>query len=532
MMKITITILKGNAIAEKGKLAIEQGKPIVVKDRAIEINLTEPDVFIFGREGAKGKVHVRLRGDPYISRIHFLLEISPPRIFFRDLDEVKNPSFINGIPRKEDILKSGDIIEVGYTQLKVLFSEEDIEPYSYSCIKCGRPIEAFKEDVPSLCQICEEEERRKKSVKVEKVSEVCCFSCKRDLTDKANSDGRAKELEGLVRYYCRDCVNSLKKGDVFKKIGFYEVLSKLGEGGMAEVFMVYDPQTARVMALKQVLNIPDPVHVKRFEREIRYMRELIHPNVLRYIDSGISEGRPYLLTEMAWKGNVQDLFRYTTGGGVYYLSTSEAVYIVTKALEGLAYIHMKKIIHRDIKPENILLQEAPGSFYGYIPKIADFGISKKYIEVGGSILTGPTQKLGTIMFMAPEQIEDARNVREQADLYSMGVTLYYLLTGQYPYDFPSPPRIYYYMYEQRQRLGRDLSFEEAFKALLKEKGYDSPYQIVLLNEPIPIEEKGPIPPPIAKVVNKAISKNIFERFQSAVEFMKALLDAWEEVPIT
>ncbi len=509
-MKVMIEIIKGNARAEMGSLALAQNKPIVIKDRLIEIETTEPDTFIFGREGKNRKTHIRLKGDPYISRQHFILEISPPRVFFRDLDDVKNPSRINGLLRIEDELKSQDIIEVGYTQLKVLLKE--------------RKVGALQGDISSFYQIGEEENKREQNIEKEDLSGICCFVCKKDLTQKANSDGRAKELGEVVRYYCEKCVQSLKKPGALKsKIDSYEVLQVLGEGGMATVYQVYHPQTGRVLALKQVLNITDSILVRRFEREIRYMRELSHPNILRYIDSGISEEGPYLITEMAWKRSLNELMRERMAP----LSLSEAVYLVEQSLKGLEFIHKRKIIHRDIKPSNILLQEVQGvSYFNLIPKIADFGIAKKYADAGGSTLTQLGDKLGTVPFMPPEQIEDPRNVREPADLYSMGVTLYYLLTGSLPYHYPSSLEVFKFMSEREEHL----DFNEARQLMVRLKGYSNPFQIVLSEEPIPIEERNPdIPPPFAKVVNRAIKKKISERFQSAREFRETLREAWKEI---
>lgn len=118
-MEVLIEIVFGNAIAEYGVLKSEKNKVIILGPRLIQIMANEPEVFVFGREGTNKNVHIKLVGDPTISKHHFKLEVLPPKVFFKECEGVSNPSRINNLLRVEDELKSGDIIEVGYTKLKV-----------------------------------------------------------------------------------------------------------------------------------------------------------------------------------------------------------------------------------------------------------------------------------------------------------------------------------------------------------------------------------------------------------------------------
>ena len=122
------------------------------------------------------------------------------------------------------------------------------------------------------------------------------------------------------------------------------------------------------------------------------------------------------------------------------MAPDEAVAVIVSALDGLSYIHERKIIHRDIKPANILLDRRRRDRLGYA-KVSDFGLAVCYANAGGIRWTRQGTSMGTFMFMSPEQARNAAGVRETADTYSMGVTLYYLLTGSYSFDFPSPAEI-------------------------------------------------------------------------------------------
>lgn len=273
------------------------------------------------------------------------------------------------------------------------------------------------------------------------------------------------------------------------------------------------------MALKQMLNLTHKELIQRFERETRLMKELRHPNTIRFIDSGVTKEGPYLIIELASHGNLDSRIKHNKG----FLSPFEAVPYIIDALKGLEFIHQKEMIHRDLKPENILLQDAGGG--QLFSKIADFGLAKKYSEAGGSLVTRLGVGMGTLFYMPPEQLRDTRSVREPADIYAMGVTLYYLLTGKYLYDFSTRRDIDLFIMEHRHKARNK---EEALALLMQiqKVKVKSPQIIILTEEPIPIQERKPdLPTKLARVVDKAIKKEITARFQSAGEFRQALQEA-------
>ena len=504
-MKVVLEVIKG---PETGRV----------------FEFTEPDTFIVGRGRRNKPVHLKLGDDdPYISREHFLLEIAPPNVFLKDLDSANKPC-LNGVPVTEARLADGDIIEVGYTQLRVSLTVTH-QTADAVCLRCGKPIPTLPDEKVTdyYCADCADEiEDEQRKTLVKPTHTILC-RCGADLTAQAHSDGRAEELRGLVSYVCGACAVSLRAGaEAGQRIGSYEVLRLLGAGGMGRAYQVYHPPTARIMALKQMLNLSDQVSVHRFHRETRYLKELRHPNILRFIDSGVSQAGPYLVIEFAAQGDLDDYL--DAQGGC--LAAPEAVYFMAEVLAGLEFMHQRGIIHRDLKPQNILLQvtdNAPPAPSRLVARIADFGIAKKYSEAGGSLLTQAGAFMGAPLFMPPEQMRDARNVREPADLYSLGVTLYYLLTGKYPYDFPTKREIDEFF---RQHQHEAKNTVEAMELMRKIKQIKSPPVIVLSQEPIPIRDRKPdVPPALAQVVDKAIRKDIPARYQTAAEFRAALLAA-------
>ncbi len=475
------------------------------KGRKFEID--KPDILVMGR--AKD-AHIRLSDeDPYISRRHVLLEVYPPRIIMTNISE-RNIPMVNEEKTSSAELKNGDIIEIGFTQLKVTVAF-DTTSRTVKCPDCGILIELMpNEKVVDACPVC----RLKRTGKVpspetdQKLAVRC--GCGTDLTELANSDGQAQELRGEVKYACKRCLKE-NFGTLTKKIEDYLLIKCIGSGEMGKVHLVHHEPTSRVLVLKQITNLTEPILIKRFQREIYLFRSLRHPNLIRYVDSSLEASEPYLVMGHAANGNLNDMIQRRGP-----LAPCEASQIICDALRGLDYIHKNEIVHRDIKPENILLQMNRGKL---VPKITDFGIAKKYTEAGGTMLTRTSLFMGTPLFIAPEQILNFKNVRETGDVYSMGVTLYYLITGSLPYNYPSPYEIQIYM------LKNDVEFNEYFQAL-EHMGYDAkrPFFAVLMDETIPVQKRNPkLPDTLCAVVDKAINRKTSERFASAGDFRRGLL---------
>ncbi len=209
-----------------------------------------------------------------------------------------------------------------------------------------------------------------------------------------------------------------------------EILELLGQGGMGAVYKARQPALDRLVALKI---LPpdvgqDPTFAERFTREARALARLSHPNIVTVHDFGQADGLYYFLMEYVDGANLRELL------AAGKLAPNEALAIVPQICEALQYAHDEGVVHRDIKPENILLDRK-----GRV-KIADFGLAKLLGRPEASgMLTGSRQVMGTPHYMAPEQIEQPQEVDHRADIYSLGVVFYEMLTGELPLGRFAPP---------------------------------------------------------------------------------------------
>lgn len=205
-------------------------------------------------------------------------------------------------------------------------------------------------------------------------------------------------------------------------LGNYIVLEKLGQGGMGVVYKAQHRRMKRLVALKMLSAsvTGNPEVLRRFQREVEAAARLDHPNIVTAYDADEANGTHFLVMQYV-AGT--DLFARVRADGP--LSVDSAIKCILQAARGLDYAHTHGIVHRDIKPANLLLDEA-----GTV-KILDMGLAR--VDAAGTDhdqLTGSGQIMGTADYMAPEQAVDSKSVDARADIYSLGVTFWFLLTGR------------------------------------------------------------------------------------------------------
>jgi beta-lactam-binding protein with PASTA domain len=256
----------------------------------------------------------------------------------------------------------------------------------------------------------------------------------------------------------------------------YEVLSRIGSGGMADVYLARDRLLGRQVAVKLLQHrfAEDQEFVERFRREASSAAGLSHPNVVAVFDRGEWDGTYYIAMEYLPGKSLKAVVREQG-----QLAPEEAIEIVVQILRAARFAHKRGIIHRDLKPHNVILDEEGRA------KVTDFGIAR----AGASDMTLTGSIMGTAQYLSPEQAQ-GHSVSETSDLYAVGIVLYELLTGRVPFDG-----------------------ETAVTIALKQVSAEPPKPSVL---------NAAVSPELDAVVLRALAKSPSERFENAAEFIAAL----------
>ena len=263
-----------------------------------------------------------------------------------------------------------------------------------------------------------------------------------------------------------------------EKIGKYQIVGKLGQGAMGEVFRAHDPVLNRDIALKRIsagLDADETVR-RRFLREAQVVASLSHKNIVIVYELGFEGDQAFMAMELLEGKDLKHAI------ATRKMSLDEKVSVMEQTAEGLAYAHAREIIHRDLKPANIHI--LPGDKV----KVMDFGLTR----MPGSDMTSTGTVMGTPHYMSPEQVR-GQKADARSDVFALGCIFYELLSGKKPFDA-----------------------ESMHGVLFK----------VMQEEPAPLAELIPgLPPVLMQVVERALAKDPAERFQNSAELLAALRQA-------
>ena len=261
----------------------------------------------------------------------------------------------------------------------------------------------------------------------------------------------------------------------------YEIIEKVGNGGMATVYKATDLVLKRYVAVKILRDefTTDEEFIKRFETEAQSAARLVHPNIVSIFDVGVDNGIYYIVMELIQGKTLKEIILEERGPLPWKWSVNVAIQIAS----ALEMAHKNNIIHRDIKPHNIIITEDG------VAKVTDFGIAK---AVSNSTITAFGKTIGSVHYFSPEHARGGYT-DAKSDLYSLGVVMYEMVTGKVPFDADTPVSV-------------------ALKHMQE--------------EPVPpIEENPNLPEALNKIILKALKKDPMLRYQTATEILQDLRTA-------
>jgi polar amino acid transport system substrate-binding protein len=263
-----------------------------------------------------------------------------------------------------------------------------------------------------------------------------------------------------------------------KTLGQYQIIKPIGQGGMAKIYLAYQPSVNREVAIK-VLSAhlqESPSFAKRFSKEVDFIAHLQHPQIIPVYDYGEQDDHIYIVMAYMQGGTLAERIEKSPNG----LPDQETVHLFDLIAEGLDYAHSKDILHRDLKTNNILLDE------NNHPYIADFGLAKL---TEGKIELTNTMMTGTAAYMAPEIAQSGKSTK-RADIYALGIILFEMLTGKLPFQGETP-----------------------YKMLAAH-----------IHQPVPNirELRSDLSEAVQAVIDRALAKNPVNRFSTATEMANAL----------
>jgi eukaryotic-like serine/threonine-protein kinase len=396
--------------------------------------------FLVGRGPA---AHLRLSDDRHFSRHHFLLELSPPHCFLRDLSST-NGTAVNRRRVREAYLDQNDIIEGGSTRIRFTVQGESHTAQPVAPPRAGATTEGL---APSA-----------------------------DATGSCPAPVVSESVEPT---------SANTKNDLSPRVQGYEVVRKLGQGGMGAVYLARQLATGRFHALKVIVpaSAASEKAMALFLREVSVLSRLDHPRIVRFHEMGLAQGQFYFAME--YIETIDYRLTLTPNPGRDRIRSACA--IMRQVLGGLSHAHERGFVHRDIKPSNLLVGREGTKFAA---KLADFGLAKNFENAGFSGMTRDGATLGTLAYMAPEQVVDARRATPSVDIYSAGATLYSLIAGRPPHD--------------------SLQANDLILAILE-------------GDPEPLDRVNPaVSAELARVVKRALAIDPIERFSSAQDLREAL----------
>ena len=483
--KIILEVIKGQL---KGKIFNFDERMTCIVGRSPKCNLRLPD----------DKAHAKA------SRYHCLLDINPPDIRIRDLGSL-NGTYVNGqkigqrpknakLKNKQSVqffpeydLRASDEIRIGETVFRIGVSMPGV------CADCWEDIPEKDLELSKIeenvyrCEQC-----RIKFVTTDQLPVPICPRCKfcgKDVTGKVRRRGDyvcgtcSKKPESIIQKLLSDAEDG--QTDLAALEG-YTLKRMIGRGRIGAVYLAENQKTGVLSALKIMIPMVSVGKEarERFLREIMLTGGLKHNHVIRLYDYGYYKGIFFFLQEVGEGGSIADAMR--ASGGTLPVDT--AVKFINQLSDGLTYIHNVDMVHRDIKPVNLLLTNDRET-----AKISDCGLSKAFDAAGLSGLSMTGDLMGSPQFMPRQQVINFKFARSEADVWALAASLYNMLTGAFPREFPT---------------GKD------------------PWSVIVTDQPVPIlQRNNRLPEKLAAVIDTALVDKLEIAYKTAAELKTAIKEA-------